>query len=519
MIHVSPDRHVSRTERLVVPRPAPGSCAVVGLLLVLLTAGPVGALESWQSCCGATCLRTVAGLLHDDTPLAEVRRLVQPNARGEVSLAALGTAAEKMGFHAVGLRVRAENLERCAAPVIAYVPPRHFVVLLGLGRRQGVLLIDPPRWPRPMTLAEIDAPGYWNVVAVSRNPLSTAGYEVRGTAPGKPRDDGPPRRQGSLEFDAPQWRFGSLRTGRKVTHAFSFRNTGKQPVILRPPKADCSCLKATHLPTEIPPDAAAQIEITLDTTGLTGFITKTLVAAVRPADRPDAVEWIRLQVSGEISRAGELVALPARVLVPDLAPGALACRTITLRRIAAQRPNLAKITCDSPNLQARAAPAPTDDGATRIALSVRAPLEVGPFAYRLVLETDDPNHTTVAVNVAGNTVSPLSSEPPRLFLGVGTPGDRLKESVHIVSRADRPFNIRRVSLTCPQLAAAFQPARESRTDWQVTITSATPLRPGLLTGAVVVETDEPNAPPVRIPLTGLVAAADVVAVEGDSRIR
>lgn len=73
-------------------------------------------LESWQSCCGAVCLRTASGLLGNQTDLAEIRELLQPNNKGETSLAEIAETAKRMGFYSMGFKIKSEKLNTINCP-------------------------------------------------------------------------------------------------------------------------------------------------------------------------------------------------------------------------------------------------------------------------------------------------------------------------------------------------------------------------------------------------------------------
>ncbi len=64
--------------------------------------------------------------------------------------------------------------------------------------------------------------------------------------------------------------FGSSREGQKLTHIFKFKNTGKAPLIISSTQVACECITVKASSTTVAPGEKGDIEITLDTKGLSG---------------------------------------------------------------------------------------------------------------------------------------------------------------------------------------------------------------------------------------------------------
>ena len=234
------------------------------LLLIILLLGlifstqPARAnekLENWQSCCGATCMQTVGGLLGMEIKLADARKLVRPNSRGETSLAEIADAAEKLGLHSVGLRIRSNKLKELSVPVIAHMQPNHFVVLLGLGE-DGVGIIDPPRDIRKMTKEELAKQKHWNIVAISKKTIAGSGNIASKVGGSKHSSikQGKAETFGNLKFYDSLWYFGNLKPKNKKTHKFLFKNIGKKTVAISKVIPSCSCMEIKDFSHEIAPN-------------------------------------------------------------------------------------------------------------------------------------------------------------------------------------------------------------------------------------------------------------------------
>jgi predicted double-glycine peptidase len=473
-------------------------------VLVPWRAAGADSLESWQSCCGAVCLRTAAGLLGDPTGLAQVREILQPNSLGETSLAEIAQAATQMGFHAAGLSLKAEVLELCSVPLIAHQPPDHFVVLLGLGQGQGVLLLDPPRDARRMTNEQMYAQRYWHVVAVSREPLDTRGFPS-----GRPQDDRmsrPPQRlpqeQAGLRFESPVWHFGSIRPSTRKTHTFRFTNLTGRPVLLTRVKANCACVKIIDFAQEVPPGQTGTLEIGLDPGGLEGYVAKRLVVVTGgDAGQEQAVI---LEVLGEVTRRGELVVDPRQILLPDLVRGTTVQKTVRLKRLGYEGLQLQRIKTSHPNVAVlKAENVVGSSSEAELQVRIEAPPALGPFACHVIFETADAEYPSVELQIRGDVVSHLRPDPPALFLGLVSTGADIGESTSLVSRTGTPFEIRKTEVDVPGLSATYEPARGDKTRWTVTLHALSRLNAGILQGKIRIWTDDPDTPTVEVPVMGL----------------
>ncbi|UYZ62055.1 DUF1573 domain-containing protein [Hymenobacter weizhouensis] len=92
---------------------------------------------------------------------------------------------------------------------------------------------------------------------------------------------------------AVQWRttqhnFGEIVQAVPVTATFTFRNTGKVPVLLTQVQGSCGCT-ATSYPTEaIQPGQSAAITATFNAANLGGF-NKTVTVTTNTADAPQVL--------------------------------------------------------------------------------------------------------------------------------------------------------------------------------------------------------------------------------------
>jgi len=464
-------------------------------------------LENWQSCCGAVCLRTVAGLLGDKTELGKIRQWLKPNRSGETTLAEIEAGAEKMGFHTLPVRVKSDKLELCSAPLIAHKPPRHFVVLLGLGKKAGVLIIDPPHKTRKLTPEELDLQKYWNAIAIANRPFSIDDKKI-GKAPtlkpGLLHHD-LTKEYAGLTFINPVWFFGDANPGAIIQHTFLFRNTTTKPIALDKVQPNCSCVNIRSFTKIVPPREKGTLAIALDTTGMLGYITKSIAVAIRDAPKKKP---LFLAITGEVSLTGNILLKPSEIYLPKMVKGSSVRKILTIRRIGYDNLNLRNIKCDSPIVAAKILPPHSSNSKqARVEVTIQAPKALGTFHYEITFYTDHPDYPTAVVPVYGNVVTHIRIHPTNLIFTLMAGNDKLKKTITVNSSTKKPFTITSAATDIDNIVASAKPTDEDHTKWQITLTNKRSLHSGIIKGNIFVETDDADTPRLSIPLSGLVISS------------
>ena len=458
-------------------------------------------LESWQSCCGAVCLRVVSQLLNHQRELSDIRVILQPKPTGEVSLNGIQKAAKAMGFNAVGCRMTGEMLTKCTLPMVAHWKPNHFVVLIGLGEGRGVSVVDPPRKSRLMTKEELTGQDYWNVVAVSNRPISTRGLAVADTD----RELPPPRDHavmiGNLQLDADIWHFGHITEGVRKTHRFSLKNIGQTPVFLETVKSNCPCLSIDRWTREIAPSQTGFVEVTIDSTDLQGHLGKSVLMSIREGQATEATTS-SLWVAGLVVPQARLIVTPQVVDVGEIARADTVSRTIRIRRLGFEPVGLTGIRSDSASIRAT-----RDDSSVPPGQDIEAQLHItapalGSFEHTVTIQTDHQEHPCADILVRGTVVPATRAEPRELFLGVLTPRSARK-CFTVRNTLDKPFLIKRAKTDCPGVACEIDGSKDrERAAWEMKLQVTDTLPSGLVNGNVILETTDGDAPTLRIPFTG-----------------
>ncbi|GAB4184883.1 MAG: DUF1573 domain-containing protein [Thermoflexibacter sp.] len=79
-----------------------------------------------------------------------------------------------------------------------------------------------------------------------------------------------------LSFHEKEYDFGDIKQGDVVEHTFSFKNTGKTPLIIANVQTTCGCTATKWTNQPIPPDTEGSITVQFNTSGKQGIQNKVI---------------------------------------------------------------------------------------------------------------------------------------------------------------------------------------------------------------------------------------------------
>ncbi len=102
----------------------------------------------------------------------------------------------------------------------------------------------------------------------------------------------------TIQFDTPEYNFGKVKAGTKVEHEYTFKNTGKEPLVISNAKGSCGCTVPEWPKEPIPPGGTGKIKVVFDSSGKPGPQTKTVTITAN-TDPPNTIIYIKGEVEGE----------------------------------------------------------------------------------------------------------------------------------------------------------------------------------------------------------------------------
>lgn len=99
----------------------------------------------------------------------------------------------------------------------------------------------------------------------------------------------------SITFEESEFNFGKVKAGEKVQHAYKFKNTGKEPLVISNAKGSCGCTVPNWPKEPIGVGEEGEILVEFDSKGKSGNQTKTVTITAN-TDPPQTL----IQIKGEV---------------------------------------------------------------------------------------------------------------------------------------------------------------------------------------------------------------------------
>ena len=98
-----------------------------------------------------------------------------------------------------------------------------------------------------------------------------------------------------MAFAETEYNFGKVKAGEKVEHEYTFKNNGKEPLVISNAKGSCGCTVPEWPKEPIAPGASGKIKVNFDSKGKSGPQTKQVTITANT----DPVQTI-LYIKGDV---------------------------------------------------------------------------------------------------------------------------------------------------------------------------------------------------------------------------
>lgn len=122
--------------------------------------------------------------------------------------------------------------------------------------------------------------------------------EVKATPPADANAVDPNIPKTSMSFGEMTHDFGNIDEGDKVSHVFTFNNSGDEPLIINSAKGSCGCTVPEWPKEPIPPGGEGEIKVEFNSKGKAGKQTKTVTINANTDPNPT-----RLTIKAEVAKA------------------------------------------------------------------------------------------------------------------------------------------------------------------------------------------------------------------------
>lgn len=103
-----------------------------------------------------------------------------------------------------------------------------------------------------------------------------------------------------IKFEQDTYDFGTIQQNEKVTHVYTFTNTGKSPLIITGANASCGCTVPDYPKAPVGPGKSAEIKVVFDSAGKEGKVEKTV-----SINSNAATPLVTIFLTGEIEAAAK----------------------------------------------------------------------------------------------------------------------------------------------------------------------------------------------------------------------
>ena len=440
--------------------------------------------------CGPKCLLLICQKLGVKADLDELARLSGKDENG-ATLAGLYKTAEKKKLHAVGMKIGVDELAKIRIPAIAHLWGSHFVVVEN--GADGLAVTDPSRKVTDPAKEDLSVPldtfkalysGFALLVSKDKNSfpkVQTGGPDIR--------------------FSEYSCNLGLVDEGAKVERTIEFRNVGNLHLAIYSVSSTCTCTTAEVSEKLIPPNGRGQIKLVFDTEGFQGPQTKDLYIRSNDPISP----LVQIEVGVGIK--------PDKVLVSARSVnfGDVRLRENPSREIYVRDPGdgslkVESAVSDSPFLTAalaqKAAEGKEHPG-YQVILSLKPGLPIGEFKGKVTVQTNHPKEPKVEIPVTANIKGDVEVFPDMFFLGLLKKGQGAKKSITVSTVSAEPLKIEKVDNPFDFISIETRPKVEGK-EYVLTAAIKETAPVGSIKGDVVIHTNNPDQPTIKVPLYALV---------------
>jgi len=318
--------------------------------------------------------------------------------------------------------------------------------------------------------------------------------------------------------------FGTMSQETKATHSWKIKNVGEADLNLwLEGNTTCSCTVA-KLQTKgedgavqrpvvtVKPGDSTNIDLEWNTKTMPVDYSQGATIGTNDASRPSFMITVKGKVYPPVSVfPPEMITLNGisneEVTKAMIAVYSMDRPETKIKKLTTSRPGLIVAT-QMPMLESDRTQLKVKNG-YRVEVEVRPGMPMGTFQDELLIETDHPIRPTVKVSIAGKTTGPISFLPERLRMTNVTSSRGGTQNLTLLVRGGKPTSFK-VAHKPAKVDIAITPYDSKSQKGRYRLTATVP--PGTSAGSIdeeiTLETDNPKASILRIPVFILISDTD-----------
>lgn len=308
-----------------------------------------------------------------------------------------------------------------------------------------------------------------------------------------------------LGWDQMSHEFGNIPDTAPVTHIFKFTNKTDKRVTIQSATGSCGCTVPALAKKSFEPGEAGEMTVTFNPMHRRGPQPKQItVMYSEPAGTPNTLLTINSNVQPL------MIVEPIKMYLMEVDAKAGKSTEIT---VSGRKPDfkVEGVDCANPNLVVSVGNKREVeiDGQTfqqfPISVVVKPNAPIGEFQTDLVIRTNEETALTQNYIFVADVVGELKATPTKLSLRAYTPNIPFANVVTLESRTGKSFKVTSVDVEGRedmQLVADVEPNNLSgKPAYTIRLNGVTPDITGPVTGEIIVRTDMPDNPEIRLPFS------------------
>ncbi len=296
----------------------------------------------------------------------------------------------------------------------------------------------------------------------------------------------------SIHFDQSTYNFGRIQKGQPVVHNFTFTNNGNEKLVITNVQSACSCTVAITSSKELLPGATGKIEVTFDSAGYLGPITKTITVMDNDPAKPAVV----LTLTGEV--VTDIMITKTALFFGSIKKGQTQQQSVDIfiynpsvkiRSVTSTKPYI-KVSTFSQFISQET-----------INVSVLPDAGYGPLNANILIFSSNKEQPVLQIPVIGNIVGDILLNPDEVNFGVvNSASGHGEKDLYLYTRPQREFSITKITVT-PDIVHV-KTIKQNQGSYKLELTLKPAKTMGNIHGKITVRTTMKTMPVIVIPFSG-----------------
>jgi hypothetical protein len=302
----------------------------------------------------------------------------------------------------------------------------------------------------------------------------------------------------AIEVSPPRFEFGDLPQEHIEHLTCSVHNAGSDLLLIRQISSDCGCTVAQIPDSSLAPGEKVDLSISFSTRHFSGPVRKTVTLVTNDPGSPKTLIVITAFVRAIVA------VTPDELDFGRVPRGTSPAQTVTLRAAAVDTFKVLEVNVPEQTFSTELAREATADSTFyHLKITIRPDAPVGTFASTARVRTNIRSVAQLSIAMRGQIHGFFLADPGRLPLGQILEGQERTRTFQVVAQREGHHRVLGVRSSDERIQVALKPIEEGRR-YEVAVTLPASAPPGKINAMLLVETDDPDQPEIRVEAFGTV---------------